>query len=74
MDDIPDRSEPSVEYFVLKRVGFLELFENFDFESLLSEKALVEETISFVLVKYGTIELCASTDFLFSIIRNLWSV
>ena len=40
IDDIPDRSEPFVEYFVFKEVDFPELLENFDFESLLSEKTL----------------------------------
>ena len=74
IDDIPDQSEPFVEYFVFKGVDFPGLFENFDFESLRSEKTLVEETLSFVLVRHGIIGLCASTDFLISIIRNLWSV
>ena len=36
-DDIPDWSEPFAEYFVFEGVEFSELFENFDFEYLLSE-------------------------------------
>ena len=62
-----------MEYLVFKRVGFPELSENFHFESLLSEKTLVEETLSFVLIRCGITGLCAPTDFLISITRNLYS-
>ena len=60
---MPDRSEPFMEYFVFKRVDFPELSETIDFESLLSGKTLVEETLSFVLIRCAIIGLCASTDF-----------